>query len=63
MYNSVKTSNAKLASTITDISDIDVNRIFVSGTNKNGSKEKIEQIMYNLQSVGVLSGHEYGDYI
>ena len=25
-----------------DISDIDVNRIFVSGTTKNGSKEKIE---------------------
>ena len=42
MYDSVKTRNAKLASTITDISDIDVNRIFVSGTNKNGSKEKIE---------------------
>lgn len=42
MYNSVKIRNAKLASTITDISDIDVNRIFVSGTNKNGSKEKIE---------------------
>lgn len=42
MYDSVKTRNDKLASTITDISDIDVNRIFVSGTNKNGSKEKIE---------------------
>lgn len=40
--DSVKIRNAKLASTITDISDIDVNRIFVSGTNKNGSKEKIE---------------------
>lgn len=26
-------------------------------------KEKVEQIMSNLQSVGVLSGHEYGDYI
>ena len=42
MYNNVKIINAKLASTITDISDIDVNRIFVSGTNKSGSKEKIE---------------------
>lgn len=26
-------------------------------------KERVEQIMSNLQSVGVLSGHEYGDYI
>ena len=42
MYDIVKTRNAKLASTITDISDIDVNKIFVSGTNKSGSKEKIE---------------------
>ena len=42
MYNNVKIINAKLASTITDISDLDVNRIFVSGTNKSGSKENIE---------------------
>lgn len=26
-------------------------------------KERVEQIMSYLQSVGVLSGHEYGDYI
>lgn len=38
----VKISNAKLAATITEISDLDVNRIFVSGTNENGEIKKIE---------------------
>lgn len=37
-----KIRKVKLASTITDISNIDVNRIFVSGTNENGEIKKIE---------------------
>ena len=37
-----KIRKIKLASTITDISYIDVNRIFVSGTNENGEIKKIE---------------------
>ena len=42
MYDNVKISNIKLASTITDISDIDINRIFISGTNENGKSKKFE---------------------
>lgn len=38
----VKISNAKLAATITEISDLDVDRILVSGINKDGDSEKIE---------------------
>ena len=42
MYDSGKIRNAKLASTITDISDLDVDRILVSGKNNDGDSEKIE---------------------
>ena len=38
----VKISNAKLAATITEISDLDVDRILVSGINKDGDSEKIK---------------------
>lgn len=38
----VKIRDAKLAATITEISDIDVNRILISGINKNGENEKVE---------------------
>ena len=42
MTDSIKIRNAKLASTITDISDLDVDRILVSGKNNDGDSEKIE---------------------
>lgn len=38
----VKIRDAKLAATITEITDLDVSRIFVSGINKDGENEKVE---------------------